>query len=115
MSMDGKGIVMRHEDLREQTQKRAEEENHKLEKRLSRGEKRNRKRMAEVASVYDVSPHYRNAEDIIATAKTGARSPKAPMPSNKRVWASVKRSTAEVADRASWKPGDVIRKESEPG
>jgi hypothetical protein len=100
ISMDGKGIVMRHEDLREQTQKRAREENHKLGKRLSRGEKRNRKRMAEVASVYDVTPHYRSAEDIIVAAKTDAPRAQAPKPSNKRVWASVKRSTAEVADEA---------------
>ena len=100
ISMDGKGIVMRHEDLREATQKRAAEEDHKLSKRLSRGEKRNRKRMAEVATVYDVAPHYRSAEDIIITAKTNARHPQAPRPSNKRVWASVEHSTAEVADEA---------------
>jgi hypothetical protein len=98
MSMDGKGIVMRHEDLREQTQRCAEKESHKLTKRLSRGEKRNRKRMATVATVYDVAPHYRSAEDIIITAKTDAPHPQPPRPSDKRVWASVERSTAEVAD-----------------
>jgi hypothetical protein len=100
MSMDGKGIVMRHEDLREETQKRAEAEKHKLGKRLSKGEKRNRKRMAEVATVYDVAPHYRSAEDIIVTKETDAPRPKVPKPSNKRVLASVKRSTAEVVEEA---------------
>jgi hypothetical protein len=98
MSMDGKGIVMRHEDLREQTQRLAEEEGHKLTKRLSKGEKRNRKRMAMVAAVYDVAPHYRTAEDIITTAKTGTTGAQAPRPSNKRVWASVKHSPSQVAD-----------------
>jgi hypothetical protein len=98
MSMDGKGIVMRHEDLREQTQRLAEEESHKLTKRLSRGEKRNRKRMATVAAVYDVAPHYRTAEDIITAAKTEAVRARAPRPTNKRVWASVKHSPSQVAD-----------------
>jgi hypothetical protein len=100
MSMDGKGVVMRHEDLREQTQKRAEEDSHKLTKRLSRGEKRNRKRMATVATVYDVAPHYRSAEDIIIAAKRDADAPRAqaPKPANKRVWASVKQSPREVIE-----------------
>jgi hypothetical protein len=46
MSLDGKGIVMRREDLREATRRAAEREQHKLKTRLSQGEKRNRKRMA---------------------------------------------------------------------
>jgi hypothetical protein len=52
MSLDGKGIVMRREDLREATRRAAEREQHKLKTRLSQGEKRNRKRMATVAAVY---------------------------------------------------------------
>ena len=52
ISLDGKGIVMRQEDLREETQRRAAASTHKLQSRLSRGEKRNRKRMATVAAVY---------------------------------------------------------------
>ena len=39
MSLDGKGIVMRREDLREATRKAAEREQHKLKTRLSQGEK----------------------------------------------------------------------------
>jgi hypothetical protein len=98
MSMDGKGLVMRHEDLREPTQRRAEEDSHKLTKRLSRGEKRNRKRMATVAAVYDVAPHYRSAEDIISGETNTARRAVAPKPTNKRVWASVKQSPREVIE-----------------
>jgi hypothetical protein len=49
MSADGKGIVMRHEDLRQQTRQRAAGTSHKLSSQLSRGEKRNRKRMATVS------------------------------------------------------------------
>ena len=54
MSEDGKGIVMRKEDLREGTKRAAERESRKLKTRLSPGEKRNRKRMATVAAVYSI-------------------------------------------------------------
>jgi hypothetical protein len=95
MSSDGKGIVMREEDLREQTRQRAQESTHKLSTRLSRGEKPNRKRMATVATVYDVAPHKRSAEDIMNSDKDAPGIP-APKPINKRVWASVQHSMQEV-------------------
>ena len=55
LTTDGKGVVMRNESLREGTRKRQLDTNHKLKHRLSKGEKRNRKRMAQVASIYSVS------------------------------------------------------------
>lgn len=69
LSTDGKGIVMRHDSLREHTRKAAENEKHKLKTRLSPGEKSNRKRMATVATVYDVARHMRTAEEIMSTDK----------------------------------------------
>jgi len=54
LSCDGKGIVMRPDALRTATAKAAAAGNTKLATRLSKGEKRNRKRMAEVASVLAV-------------------------------------------------------------
>ena len=62
VTTDGKGVVMRHESLREATKKAAEKEQHKLQKRLTAGEKKDRKRMAQVASVYTIAPHVRTAE-----------------------------------------------------
>jgi hypothetical protein len=56
ISTDGKGVVMRHEDLREGTRKAAEKSVRKLETRLTPGEKSNRKRMAQVATVYSIGP-----------------------------------------------------------
>ena len=53
-SVDGKGVAMRTKDLREQTRKAAEARAHKMGKRLSKGEKKNAKRMATVATVYTV-------------------------------------------------------------
>jgi hypothetical protein len=90
MSFDGKGIVVRTEDLREATRKAATTKSHKLVKRLSKGEKRNRKRMAEVSVVYDIAPHVRTVEDVIADLRpVHATRPERPRPKNKRVWASV--------------------------
>ena len=65
ISLDGKGIVMRQEALREQTKRAAENEEHKLQTRLCKGEKRNRKRMAAVATVYDIDKQVRSAQSIM--------------------------------------------------
>jgi tRNA G37 N-methylase TrmD len=54
ISADGKGIVMRPDSLREATARAAAAATNKLTTR-SKGEKRNRKRMAEVGAVYDVT------------------------------------------------------------
>jgi hypothetical protein len=64
MSLDGKGLVMRPDSLREATRKAAAGECHKLKTRLGRAEKRNRKRMATVATVYSIEGQVRNAEAI---------------------------------------------------
>lgn len=97
ISVDGKGIVMRHEDLREETRCRAEQASHKLQSRLSRGEKRNRKRMASVATVYEIAPHWRTAQQIMEPQASPLAAPK---PHDKRVWASVERTPAQVLDEA---------------
>ena len=101
MSADGKGIVMRTEDLREATRKAAEGRTNKLSKRLSRGEKRNAKRMTTVAAVYTIEPQIRTTEDVIKELRpVQAVEPKKrkPQPEQKRVWASV-----------ATEPEDVIR------
>lgn len=93
LTCDAKGIVMRQSDLREVTQKAAKAEKHKKQTRLSRGEKRNRKRMSMVASVYDIDPHIRTAKSIMGLIENESGPPK---PRNKRVWASVEKSSNEV-------------------
>ena len=65
ISTDGKGIVMRHEDLREGTRQAAEKSPRRLETRLTPGEKRGRKRMAQVATVYSIAPFPRGPSDIL--------------------------------------------------
>lgn len=101
ISVDGKGIVVRRQDLRPATRKAAESNRHKLKKRLSKGEKRHRKRMAMVATVYDVEPHIRRPQDVIADdpQKKADRS-RAPRARNKRVWASVSKPAEQVIEEA---------------
>jgi len=91
LSFDGKGVVMRPEGLRAATRKAAKKATSKLARRRSPGEKP-RKRMAEVAAIYEIARHPRTAQQVMGTAE---RSP-APRPTNKRVWASVVDDASEV-------------------
>ena len=59
LTSDGKGIVMHSEDLREATAQAAKKSSSARKTRLSPGQKRQRKRMATVASVYHVPRYYR--------------------------------------------------------
>lgn len=96
LTTDGKGIVMRHDSLREETQKRAINATPKMTARLAPGEKSNRKRMAQVASVYCIGRFIRTPMDVIdelARRKTALRRPR---PSKKRVWASVEKDSDDV-------------------
>jgi hypothetical protein len=65
---------------------------------LSKGEKRNRKRMAEVGAVYDVTPVVRTASDVMASKHAGTPPP-APTASGKWVTASVAHDAAQVVGR----------------
>jgi hypothetical protein len=99
MSVDGKGIVMRHEDLREATRKKAARQEHKLTTRLSRGEKTNSKRMAAVATVYGVNRNVRTPEEIFPPpGPQRVAPPPRPRPVNKRVWASVEQEPEQVVE-----------------
>jgi hypothetical protein len=107
LSCDGKGIAMRHDDLRDATRKAAEATTNKLDKRLSRGEKRHRKRMATVAAVYTLKPYERTSEDIVGDLRGVVDADKKaarPKPENKRVWASVATAPADVI-RAAFDEG----------
>ena len=94
LQADGKGVVMRPDGLREATAKAAAKAGKgKLTTRLSPGEKRGRKRMAEVVAVGDVEPIPRSIDDIIPAPVPGRRrSPqrrRAPVASGKWLNASV--------------------------
>src|SRR5271157_5654488 len=77
LTFDGKGIVMLPGALRPATAKAAAAAEGKLATRLSPGEKNGRKRMAELACVYDAAPAPRTPEDIISTPAQKRRKKKA--------------------------------------
>src|ERR1035437_9420008 len=103
LTFDGKGIVMLPGALRPATAKAAASAEGRLATRLSPGEKNGRKRMCEVAGVYDAAPAPRTPEDIISTpaqkrkkkkkAQAGKRKkrgkPREPQARNKWLTASV--------------------------
>ena len=93
LSFDGKGVVMRPDGLREATAKAAASQ--KLTTRLSKGEKRNRKRMCEVAAVYDLTPQPRTIADILPYDQGPQPSP-APRAAGKWLHASVSDDAATV-------------------
>ncbi|MCP4544723.1 MAG: ISKra4 family transposase [Chloroflexi bacterium] len=96
ISVDGKGVTMRTEDLREQTRKAAEARVHKMGTRLSKGEKKNSKRMATVAAVYTIMPFVRTPEALVSDTCSTDRAPPRPRPEQKRVWASMEKTPEQV-------------------
>lgn len=96
LTSDGKGMVMRPEDLREDTRKAAERAAPRLKARWSPGDKRQRKRMSTVASVYTVAPYARSPESLMNPEPNEVVS--RPKVANKRVWASVERESQDVID-----------------
>ena len=102
LTFDGKGVPMRPADLRPATQAAASRRQRKLTTRLSKGEKRHAKRIAQVAAVYTIAPFVRTAEDLIRELRPDkAPPPRArPRPEGKRVWASLAKEPEEVIDDA---------------
>jgi hypothetical protein len=95
LSFDAKGVVMRPDGLREATAKAAVGQ--KLAARRSKGEKRHRKRMCEVAAVFDVTGKPRTIADILPEDPDAAKTATpAPVTSGKWLHASVTDDAAEV-------------------
>jgi len=96
LTSDGKGVMMRHEDLRFAPKKRAE--NKKTDEdnfKLTGNRNFNSKRMATVASVYEIDRFIREPKDIhdeffnnVPKKETSKR----PSPKAKRVWAGLENS-----------------------
>lgn len=106
LSFDGAGITMLPRDLREATRRAAEKQAKDPRwppKRMKRGQRRNRKRMAEVAAIYAIGPYVRTPDDILRELRPVEdveRKRKRPKPIHKKVWASVERDTEEVIEEA---------------
>ena len=98
LTSDSKGVVMRRSDLRPKTRKAAEKKRYKLNNRLTKGEKRNAKRMATVVAVYTTAPFVRTPQEIVRLLAPQNEPEKAerPRPENKRVWASLVKEPEDV-------------------
>lgn len=98
LSLDGKGIVMRKDALREPTKAAAERaEQRPKGAKLGKGEKRGRKRMATVGAVWTAIPHVRTAESILGTDQEESTST-TNWARNKRVFASVEKEARRVCE-----------------
>jgi len=107
LSADGKGIVMRPEALREPTAKAARTATAQAA-RLAKADKVNRKRMATVGAVYDITPKPRCPADIMSpptpttggtggvNAESGRSRAEAPKAANKWLCASITDDAATV-------------------
>jgi hypothetical protein len=93
LSPDGKGIRMRPGELRPDAARKAAKSAPQQDGRLSQGEVRTRRRMAEVGAVYVITPAPRTAADILGPG------PRAQGPETRHKWL-----TASVAGDA----GEVI-------
>jgi len=112
LSFDGKGIVMRKEHLTEQTKKNAESESHKLQKKLSKGEKKNRKRMATVTAIYSIDRNTRTPDEVAKQFQPihVVKDKKPPKPVNKKVSASIETPMKTVIQKTF---DEAIRRDPE--
>jgi hypothetical protein len=100
LSADGKGIVMRPDGLRTATARRAARAGPKPKARLSREDRRNRKRMAEIGAVYDATTAPRTVADILQSAAPEDYEPApGPVAANKWLCASVANDAGTVIRR----------------
>ena len=96
LTVDGKGVVMLPEGLRDETRRAAAKRDETFTARLAQGRRLNAKRMASVAAVYTIEPFVRTPEDILGPADNTPEEASRPRPEHKRVWASLERTPEEV-------------------
>jgi hypothetical protein len=92
ITADGKGVLVRTQDLRPATRKRAAQRAAKKGAESNDTTRRHARRMATVASVYEIDRFARTPEDIVDVFfPTQERSSQCrPAPKAKRLWASLK-------------------------
>ena len=95
LSCDGKGVMVRPGHLRPRAAQVARRAVPKQDGRLSRGEVRTRKRMAEIGAVYDITPVPRTPQDILGPRPGGPR-PDGPRAERKHLTASITAGAADV-------------------
>lgn len=112
MSMDGKGLVVRNEDLRAETRRKQAKLETKHQHRLCKGEKPFRKRIATVASVYELQRRPRSAIEVMEQWR-GTKAKQQNRAQNKRLWANVRDEVQHVADEVVAETGKRINAQSD--
>jgi hypothetical protein len=118
IQVDGKGVIMRPEALREATRRAAEAKKRRgRQARLAPGEKPNRKRMATIACVHDTVPAERRPHDIVHPpgGRSGLRTPRpGPKAINRWCTASLIHDPADVIAEAFTQAADRDRGHHRP-
>jgi hypothetical protein len=118
IQVDGKGVIMRPEALREATRKAAEAKKAQgRAARLAPGGKPNRKRMATIATVHDTHPARRRPHDIVHPpgGRSGLRTPSpGPKAVNRWCTASLIHDPADVIAEAFTQADDRDRGHHRP-
>lgn len=96
LTVDGKGVTMLPEDLRQATQRAAADRAKTFTTRLGSGRRPHAKRMSSVAAIHSVAPFVRTPEQILPACPRQETRPVRPQPEHKRMWASQARSPEEV-------------------
>jgi hypothetical protein len=96
LTVDGKGVVMRPEDLRDATRRAAAARAETFTARLGRGHRLHAKRMASVAAISTIARFVRTPDEILPPPGTTVEGPARPRPEQKRVWASLEHPPEEV-------------------
>ncbi len=101
LTADGKGVVMKTQDLRPATRQRALRKTRVKTGPFSKAKRSYAKRMATVASVYEIARYVREPSDIAteffsSDEQRRQTKPTRPRPMAKRLWASLKMSSNTV-------------------
>lgn len=102
LTSDGKGVFVKIEDLRPATQQKAQRKKRSNMDRISQSEHKYAKRIATVASVYEIARYIRQPRDIAANfftpTPTDKTKPSRPKPYAKRVWAGLKEPGSSIVE-----------------
>jgi len=95
LTADGKGVLVRTQDLRPATRKRAAQRAAKKGAESNETTRWHARRMATVASVYEIDRFVRTPEEIVESffptqEPSSSRRRRPPVPKAKRLWASLK-------------------------
>lgn len=98
LTSDGKGVLVRTQDLRPATRKRAAQHTAKQGGDMDKVQRLHARRIATVASAYEVARFARTPEDIVDNFFPTRDRPSLPrpVPKAKRLWASLKQSSDAV-------------------